>query len=191
LGDNRVVLDDGDGKQAVYTCVATTGTYTQQWSKVGDVDWMTEEATRQTQENARVLAEGTADPRTGRIGAELDRVDAENARVLAEGTANPRTGRIGAELDRVDAENARKAAEILRQAHINDKDNPHEVTAEQIAYDNTDSGLTAENTQDAIAEVKDLVDTNTQFTDVDNVVYSWRFIKSAEGIMRIEYEEVV
>jgi hypothetical protein len=43
----------------------------------------------------------------------------------------------------------------------------------------------------SLNEVKNLVDTNTQFTDVDNVVYSWRFIKSAEGIMRIEYEEVV
>ena len=131
LGDNRVVLDDGDGKQAVYTCVATTGTYTQQWSKVGDVDWMTEEATRQTQETARVNAEGTESPKSGRVGAEIDRVAAENARILAEGTADPKTGRIGAELDRVDAENARKSAEILRQAHINDKDNPHEVTAAQ------------------------------------------------------------
>ena len=194
LGDNRVVLDDGDGKQAVYTCVATTGTYTQQWSKVGDVDWMTEEATRQTQEtarvnaegtespksgrvgaeidrvaaeNARILAEGTADPRTGRIGAELNRVDAENARILAEGTANPRTGRIGAELDRVDAENARKAAEILRQAHINDKDNPHEVTAAQAGA------------------------VPTTITDIDETVYNWKLTKSAEGIMQIEYEEVI
>jgi hypothetical protein len=200
LGDNRVVLDDGDGKQAVYTCVATTGTYTQQWSKVGDVDWMTEEATRQTQETARVNAE------SGRVEAEIDRVAAENARILAEGTANPRTGRIGAELDRVDAENARKAAEILRQAHINDKDNPHEVTAAQVgALSTTDAGDLAELTTTekgslvgainevdmSLNEVKNLVDTNTQFTDVDNVVYSWRFIKSAEGIMRIEYEEVV
>ena len=141
LGDNRVVLDDGDGKQAVYTCVATTGTYTQQWSKVGDVDWMTEEATRQTQETARVNAEGTESPKSGRVGAEIDRVAAENARILAEGTADPKTGRIGAELDRVDAENARKSAEILRQAHINDKDNPHEVTAAKAgALSTTDAG---------------------------------------------------
>jgi hypothetical protein len=39
--------------------------------------------------------------------------------------------------------------------------------------------------------LKDLVDTNTQFTDVDNVVYSWRFIKSAEGHMQLEYMEVI
>ena len=206
LGDNRVVLDDGDGKQAVYTCVATTGTYTQQWSKVGDVDWMTEEATRQTQEAARVNAEGSESPKSGRVGAELDRVAAENARILAEGTANPRTGRIGAELDRVDAENARKAAEILRQAHINDKDNPHEVTAAQVgALSTTDAGDLAELTTTekgslvgainevdmSLNETQQLVSTNTQFTDVDNVVYSWRFIKSAEGHMQLEYTEVI
>jgi hypothetical protein len=228
LGDNRVVLDDGDGKQAVYTCVATTGTYEQQWSKVGDVDWMTEEATRQTQETARVNAEGTESPKSGRVGAELDRVANENARILAEGTADPRTGRIGAELDRVDAENARESAEILRQAHINDKDNPHEVTAAQAGAVPTDAitntltetaegnvldarqgkvlaDLISTNVGDletltttdksslvnATNEVKDLVDTNTQFTDVDNVVYSWRFIKSAEGHMQLEYMEVI
>lgn len=43
----------------------------------------------------------------------------------------------------------------------------------------------------ATNEVKNLVDTNTQFTDVDNVVYSWRFIKSAEGHMQLEYTEVI
>lgn len=265
VGDQRVVLDDGDGKQAVYTCVATTGTYAQQWSKVGDVDWMSEEQTRQTQELARQTAEGSASPKSGRVGAELDRVAAENARVLAEGTANPRTGRIGAELDRVDAENARKAAEILRQAHINDKGNPHEVTAAQAgALSTTDAGDLAEltttekgslvgainelntdkvetsaivntltetgtgkvldarqgktlsdkignqtYTEDnyvadaesitasldaldmSLKDTADLVSTNTQFTDVDNVVYSWRFIKSAEGHMQLEYMEVI
>ncbi len=43
----------------------------------------------------------------------------------------------------------------------------------------------------ATNEVKNLIDTNTQFTDVDNVVYSWRFIKSAEGHMQLEYTEVI
>lgn len=43
----------------------------------------------------------------------------------------------------------------------------------------------------ATNEVKNLVDTNTQFTDIDNVVYSWRFIKSAEGHMQLEYTEVI
>jgi hypothetical protein len=199
LGDNRVVLDDGDGKQAVYTCVATTGTYTQQWSKVGDVDWMTEEATRQTQETARVNAEGSESPKSGRVGAELDRVAAENARILAEGTANPRTGRIGAELDREDAEDAREAAELLRQAHITDKDNPHEVTAAQAgALSTTDAGDLAELTTTekgslvgAINETQQLVSSNSQFTDTNDTVYSWRFIKSAEGHMQLEYTEVI
>ena len=75
--------------------------------------------------------------------------------------------------------------------HKEDKSNPHEVTAAQTSYDNSTSGLTAENAQDAIDAVKNLVDTNTQFTDVDNVVYSWRFIKSAEGHMQLEYTEVI
>jgi parallel beta-helix repeat protein len=115
-----------------------------------------------------VAAEGAASPKSGRVGAELDRVAAEEARVLAEGTANPRTGRIGAELDRVDAENARKAAEILRQAHINDKDNPHKVTAAQAgALSTTDAGDLAELTTTekgslvgAINEVDGHADTN-------------------------------
>ena len=39
INDQRVVLNDGDSKQAVYICVATTGTVDQQWKKIGDVDW--------------------------------------------------------------------------------------------------------------------------------------------------------
>ena len=45
--------------------------------------------------------------------------------------------------------------------------------------------------QKQISDTADLVSTNTQFTDVDNVVYSWRFIKSAEGHMQLEYTEVI
>jgi tetrahydromethanopterin S-methyltransferase subunit B len=43
----------------------------------------------------------------------------------------------------------------------------------------------------AVKDNADLISTNTQFTDVDNVVYSWRFIKSAEGHMQLEYTEVI
>ena len=39
LGDQRVVLNDGDGKQAMYVCVATSGDFNAQWDKIGDVDW--------------------------------------------------------------------------------------------------------------------------------------------------------
>jgi hypothetical protein len=39
VGDQRVILNDGDSKQAMYLCIATTGTYLEQWKKIGDVDW--------------------------------------------------------------------------------------------------------------------------------------------------------
>ena len=123
--DCRVVLDDGDGKQAVYLCIAITGTLEQQWKKIGDVDWITEEATRVTQENARVVAE------TGRVDAEASRATAENARVGAEtarnnaeglrvtaetGRNNAETGRVNAETTRVNAENARAVFEAYDNA---------------------------------------------------------------------------
>lgn len=41
LNDARMVKDDGDGKPAQYVCVATTGTWDQQWKKIADVDWGT------------------------------------------------------------------------------------------------------------------------------------------------------
>ena len=43
----------------------------------------------------------------------------------------------------------------------------------------------------AVKDNADLISSNSQFTDVDNVVYSWRFIKSAEGHMQLEYTEVI
>lgn len=43
--------------------------------------------------------------------------------------------------------------------HVNDTGNPHNVTASQAAYDNTDSGLSAGNVQDAIDAVKSSVST--------------------------------
>lgn len=39
LNDARMVADDGDGKPAQYVCVATSGTWDQQWTKIADVDW--------------------------------------------------------------------------------------------------------------------------------------------------------
>lgn len=39
INDARMVSDDGDGKPAQYVCVATTGTWDQQWKKIADIDW--------------------------------------------------------------------------------------------------------------------------------------------------------
>ena len=36
IDDTVVILDDGDTKGAIYTCIATTGTFEEQWAKVGD-----------------------------------------------------------------------------------------------------------------------------------------------------------
>lgn len=113
LGDQRVVLNDGDGKQAIYACIAQTGTVDQQWDKVGDVDWMTEEQTRITQESARVSAETT------RGTNEVTRVNNESTRVANEIT--------------------RVANELTRQGHYIDMDNPHEVTKLQIGLGNVDN----------------------------------------------------
>lgn len=112
VGDQRIVLNDGDGKQALYTCVATTGTYEEQWDKIGDVDWQADEANRVSAESARVVAEVlrvTAE--NGRDSAEDGRVSAESARVSAESArASAESGRESAEDGRVSAENAREAA---------------------------------------------------------------------------------
>ena len=39
LNDARMVADDGDGKPAQYVCIATSGTWSEQWIKIADVDW--------------------------------------------------------------------------------------------------------------------------------------------------------
>ena len=39
LNDARMVADDGDGKPAQYVCVAISGTWSEQWTKIADVDW--------------------------------------------------------------------------------------------------------------------------------------------------------
>jgi len=139
VGDQRVVFDDGDGKQAVYACIATTGTVDQQWAKIADVDWMSEEQTRILQEQERVLAESARDDAEGlRVIAEGSRVDAEDIRVTNEGTrqsqestrqsqestrqsqegtrVSQELARVGAEEDRVLAEDARNVWEAYDNA---------------------------------------------------------------------------
>jgi hypothetical protein len=134
LSDQRVVLDDGDGKQAVYICMAITGDVDAQWDKIADVDWITEEPTRVAQEAARVIAEDgrviaeglrvIADTtRTGnedaRISAESARVSVEDARVIAESSRVTVEGnRVIAEGNRVTSENVRLASEIIRDQFI-------------------------------------------------------------------------
>lgn len=113
VGDQRVVLNDGDGKQAIYTCTATVGTVNQQWAKVGDVDWMSDEQTRVTNENARVAAETTRDSN------EVTRVNSESTRVTNE--------------------NTRVSNELARQAHYVDYTNPHQVTKSQVGLGNVDN----------------------------------------------------
>lgn len=109
LSDQRVVLDDGDGKQAVYLCIAITGDVDAQWDKIGDVDWNTEEATRVTQESARVIAEGL------RVSAESSRTGVESARVSAESGRNSAEGlRVTSETNRGSAEGLRATAETGR-----------------------------------------------------------------------------
>ena len=39
IHDMRIVIDDGDGKGAMYECISITGGLAQQWSKMADVDW--------------------------------------------------------------------------------------------------------------------------------------------------------
>jgi len=58
LNDARVVQDDGDGKAAIYVCVATTGTIAQQWTKIADVDWQgTESITITSTDSPYTVAE--------------------------------------------------------------------------------------------------------------------------------------
>jgi hypothetical protein len=39
LNDMRIVANDGDGKSAMYRCIAITGTIAQQWEKLADLDY--------------------------------------------------------------------------------------------------------------------------------------------------------
>lgn len=39
VNDARIVQDDGDGKPAMYVCVATVGVYSDQWKKLADIDF--------------------------------------------------------------------------------------------------------------------------------------------------------
>lgn len=126
LGDNRVVLDDGDGKQAVYTCVAITGDMPTQWAKIGDVDWNSEEATRVAQENQRVIDEDL------RKTAEESRVSAESLRATAE------TTRLSNESARVSNEGVRASNELERVLLYNNISNM--LATGQLKGDKGDKG---------------------------------------------------
>ncbi len=131
LDDCRVVLDDGDGKQAVYLCIATTGTLTQQWAKVADVDWMSEEQTRITQENARVTAEG------GRVTAETNRSRDEDTREAAELVRKTsETSRISGESSRQTGEQTRFNNEETRKSNETARQNAEVVRSFLHPYDN-------------------------------------------------------
>lgn len=148
IGDQRVVLDDGDGKSAVYICKATTGDVNAQWSKIGDVDWASEESTRVAQEAARVTAEGgRVTTESIRVTAESGRVSAENNRVTAETTRgsnettriNNEAARITAESNRVTAENNRVSAESTRGTNESNR-----ISAESTRLSNETLRGTAE-----------------------------------------------
>ena len=130
LGDNRVVLDDGDGKQAVYTCIAVTGDMPTQWAKIGDVDWNSEEATRVAQENQRVIDEDL------RKTAEESRVSAESLRATAE------TTRLSNESARVSNEGVRVSNELERVSLYNNISNM--LATGQLKGDKGDKGDTGE-----------------------------------------------
>lgn len=150
LSDQRVVLDDGDGKQAVYLCIAITGDVDAQWEKIADVDWNTDEATRVAQESARVIAEGlrvTAE--TSRTGVESARVSAESGRSSAEGLrvtaetnrgsaeglrVTAETGRSNAEINRVSAESTRVQAENARNVYENYNPNIAYINGNKVVY---------------------------------------------------------
>lgn len=150
IGDQRVVLNDGDGKQAIYACIATTGTIDQQWDKIGDVDWMSAEATREA--------------------AEVLRISNENTRIINEGNAG--SGRVRAEADRVKAEGLRATAETARQAHITNYSNPHSVSAAQVGAVSIASGTAMNNRIAALEYVGIVLVTATKtlaITDVNKI----------------------
>ena len=116
IGDQRTVLNDGDGKQAVYSCVAITGDVAAQWHKIADVDWAGGEATREANELARETAEGDRETAEGlRVTAETARVGSENTRISNESARGTTEGlRVTAEINRASAEGGRVTAENLR-----------------------------------------------------------------------------
>lgn len=133
-------------------------------------------------EELRVIAEGAADPRSGRVGAELDRVDAEAARAVFESYNNAKAYVIG---NKVAYEGssfqcmANSAGNLPTDTNywimiaskgdqgIQGETGPQGIpggditTASELPYDNAESGLAAENTQAAIDEVADLISINT------------------------------
>ena len=63
-------------------------------------------------------------------------------------------------------------AENTLANHISNKNNPHEVKALQVDFDNTGTDLNETNTQDVIKEVNDKINSNTSdletFKDVNS-----------------------
>ena len=57
IGDTYVVIDDGDGKGALYVCKATSGLFAVQWGKEGDVDFGTSTG---TPSNTYAIGDGLA-----------------------------------------------------------------------------------------------------------------------------------
>ena len=94
-----------------------------------------------------------------------------------------------------------KQGKILKDeltSHIDDDDNPHEVKAKQIEYDNTESELATTTVQGAIDEVNANLASHKaenmphQFINhKENKTYKFGFQLSAEGNPQIIFEEVV
>jgi len=141
IGDQRTVIDDGDGKLAFYSCVAITGDVDAQWDKTGDVDWQSGETDRLAAELLRVSAE------EARVTAEELRVTAEGLRVTAEeARATAEEERVTAEDSRVSVEEARVTSEGLRVTAEEGRVTAEglRVTAEGLRVTAEESRVTAE-----------------------------------------------
>lgn len=89
----------------------------------------------ETAEAARVAAEDQRElNEDSRTSNETNRQYYEGLRDQAEGSADPRTGRIGNELDRQDAEDIREGSELLR---IDNEDERELNEAERISNEDT------------------------------------------------------
>ncbi len=143
-------------------------------------------------EELRVIAEGAADPRSGRVGAELDRVDAEAARAVYEAydagkdyVASNKVYHNGSSYIALQPSKGKTPSTeptywmvIASKGDqgIQGEPGPQGIpggnvtTASELPYDNAESGLAAENTQAAIDEVSDLISSNT--TDISTINFN-------------------
>jgi hypothetical protein len=87
--------------------------------------------------------------------------------------------------------NAGKVLDARQGKTLSDKIGNQTYTEDNYITDAESLTESVDKLDMAVKDNADLISTNTQFTDVDNVVYSWRFIKSAEGHMQLEYMEVI